>query len=51
MDDKTIEKMKKIIEAKKKESSDQMKELKPDRVIGGQAKGRGFKKKGGVFDK
>lgn len=51
MTDKNIEMMKKIIEAKKKRSSEQGSNLRPERNIGFSRKGVKNKKQGGQFDK
>lgn len=51
MSDKNIEIMKKIIEDKKKKSSEQGSISKPDKVIGGSRKAFHNRKQGGLFDK
>lgn len=51
MSDKNIEMMKKIIEAKKKKSSQQGSHLRADKNIGGTRKAIINKKTGGLFDK
>lgn len=51
MQDKDIEKMKKIIEDKKKRGSKNTFEKLPDKNIGGSRKAHKNKKTGGVFDK
>ena len=51
MDDKNIDMMKKLIEAKKKNNLSQSADLRPERIIGEWKKGRSSKKSGGVFDK
>lgn len=51
MADKNIEMMKKIIEAKKKKSSQQGSNLRPERSIGTTSKGVKNNKQGGQFDK
>lgn len=50
MSDKNIEMMKKIIEAKKKKSSEQGSNLRPEKNIGTTKKARINKKTGGLFD-
>lgn len=51
MSDKNIEMMRKIIEQKKKKSSEQGSILRPEKNIGGTRKARRNKKQGGLFDK
>lgn len=51
MSDKNVEIMKKIIEEKKKRSSQQGSISRPERSIGSSRKGISNKKQGGQFDK
>ncbi|UOF91732.1 hypothetical protein LSG31_05645 [Fodinisporobacter ferrooxydans] len=46
-----IERMKQLIEAKKKKNAGQMGSIRPDKKIGKQRKGVKVGKKGGLFDK